>query len=115
MWKSVVHSRLTTMQDPIPILKQAVTMASPSIRLMMHKHSNKSTPIPVALDARQRTHGGIRSILKATAKSRKNPAPRHQIIAKEIMEIIAGRSAALQAKEQLHKAGAVARSNMVLL
>ncbi|KAH8090414.1 ribosomal protein S7 domain-containing protein, partial [Filobasidium floriforme] len=102
--------RQTTLSDPVPLMHQAIHLTSPSIRIVSLRRAAKNVPIPSALDARQRARTGISWILKAAEKGRKGGASeRTGRIAKEVLAVLDGSSAALARKDEVHRLGAVNR------
>jgi hypothetical protein len=91
-------------------MHQAIHLTSPSIRIVSLRRAAKNVPIPSALDARQRARTGISWILKAAEKGRKGGASeRTGRIAKEVLAVLDGSSAALARKDEVHRLGAVNR------
>jgi small subunit ribosomal protein S7 len=85
-------------------------LTSPSIRIVTLRRAAKNVPIPSALDARQRARAGIAWILKSAEKGRKGGASqRTGRIAKEVLAVLDGSSAALTRKDEVHRQGAVNR------
>lgn len=85
-------------------------MVSPSIRMVTLRRSAKNIPVPSALDARQRSRQGIQWILKAAERGRAGGQPRNGRLAREIMSVLEGTSAALQRKDEVHRLATVNRS-----
>lgn len=109
--------RLRSSSDPLPILRQAIRLAAPMIRLTQQKRGGKSESVPIALGERQSVRLGIQAILKASDK-RSNPTAGGskvfgERVAYEIEAVINGTSDVLKRKDQLHSAATVARSKVV--
>lgn len=98
---------LTRGNSPMPILRQAVLLASPAVKTITHKSHAKATSKPFALNERQRTKIAIDWILAA---SEKRPGhTRGERIARECIGILQNSSQVLDNKENMHKAAMVAR------
>lgn len=69
--KILLHLYALTRSSPLPLLRQAVELASPSIRVKSHKAGGKVTQKPVPLSEKQRTFYAVRWILKATGDREK--------------------------------------------
>ncbi|EAU81796.1 ribosomal protein S7 [Coprinopsis cinerea okayama7 len=103
----LLHIHTLTRSPPVPIVHEAIRKASPAVRVKSTKVGARSIVRPVALSERQRTSHGIRWILEA---SKNKPGIKLQLrLAKEMISVIKGDSAALKKKEQVHKAAMVAR------
>lgn len=101
---------------PMAQLREAIRLASPSIRLTQQKRGGKQVAVPIALGERQRVHKAIDWILDASDK-RKNPnAGGSKVfgerVALEIEAVLNGTSEVLKKKEQLHATGTVSRANV---
>jgi len=92
-----------TNQNPRPLLQRAVTLSSPSIRVVSSRARAKTTQTPLALTERQRTRQGIVWILKAAEKGRKGGVPRETRIAKEVLAVLEGNSDVFKWLEEKHK------------
>jgi len=85
-------------------------MCAPAVRVTSNRRGAKSTIIPAALSERQRTRGGILAIL--TACDGRNERGFHIRLAREIVDILDGKSAALKRKEEIHRTAMVNRANV---
>jgi small subunit ribosomal protein S7 len=94
----------------VRLLHRAIDMVSPSIRMVTLRRSAKNIPVPSALDARQRSRQGIQWILKAAERGRAGGQPRNGRLAREIMSVLEGTSAALTRKDEVHRLATVNRS-----
>ncbi|KIM32837.1 hypothetical protein M408DRAFT_20180 [Serendipita vermifera MAFF 305830] len=94
---------------PLPILRHAIFLASPSVRIKSHKKSAKSLMVPMPLNDRQRTFFAVKWLL-AASKSR-NDRKLEDRLAKEIIRIIEGESDVLKKKMEVHKLAVANRSN----
>jgi small subunit ribosomal protein S7 len=92
-----------TNQNPRPLLQRAVTLSSPSIRVVSSRARAKTTQTPLALTERQRTRQGIVWILKAAEKGRKGGVPRETRIAKEVLAVLEGNSDVFKWLDEKHK------------
>lgn len=103
----LLHINALTRASPVPILRQAVLLASPAVKVVTHKSSAKAVPKPFALNERQRTKMAISWILDASEK--RQGYTRAERIARECVGIIQKSSKVLENKENLHKAAMVSR------
>ncbi|KAJ9125436.1 hypothetical protein QFC22_000397 [Naganishia vaughanmartiniae] len=94
------------------LIHRAIDMVSPSVRMVSLRRAAKNIPVPSALDARQRSRQGIQWILKAAERGRSGGQPRNGRLAREIMSVLEGTSAALQRKDEVHRLATVNRSNL---
>lgn len=103
----LLHIHTLTRSPPIPIVREAIFKASPAVRVASTKSGARAIVRPVALSERQRTGQGIRWILEAS----KNKPGRElqERLAKEMISVVKGDSAALKQKEQAHRSAMVAR------
>ena len=92
----------------LPIFRQAIELASPSVRMRSHKKNAKSSLIPTPLNDRQRTFSAIKWLL-AVSKSR-NEKKMEERLAKEVIRIIEGESEVLRKKTEVHKLAVANRS-----
>ncbi|KAF8646689.1 hypothetical protein AX16_007102 [Volvariella volvacea WC 439] len=105
----LLHIHTLTRAPPLPILRAAVLQASPAVRTLMHRRGGKTVAKPVALGEKQRAKYALGWILDASAKrGGRSVAER---VAREVVEIVEGRSAALGEKEKVHKFAMVNRGN----
>lgn len=108
--------RLRSSALPMQQLREAIRLASPSIRLTQQKKGGKQVAVPIALGERQRVHKAISWILDASDK-RKNPnaggSKRFgERVALEIEAVLNGTSEVLKKKEQIHVTATVSRANV---
>lgn len=98
-----------THSPPLPILREAVSLASPSVKIVTHKKSAKNVPTPFALGDKQRTRMAIKWILKESdSRGERNVADR---LARVIFDIIRGDGNVLKKKDELHRLAVANRSN----
>ncbi|WWC68699.1 uncharacterized protein I206_102633 [Kwoniella pini CBS 10737] len=102
----------STNLSPQPLLKQAIELSSPSIKILSMRKSAKTILTPRALTERQRTRQGISWLLKASEKGRKGLISRDQRISKEILSILEGNSDVFKWLDDRHKTAYLNRSNM---
>ncbi|CAG7851608.1 SubName: Full=Related to RSM7-mitochondrial ribosomal protein, small subunit {ECO:0000313/EMBL:CCA69153.1} [Serendipita indica DSM 11827] len=93
----------------LPIFRQAVDLASPSVRLRSQKKNAKSSLIPTPLNDRQRTFFAVKWLL-AVSKNRSEKKIEERL-AKEVVRIIEGESEVLRKKTEMHKLAVANRSN----
>jgi hypothetical protein len=74
---------------------------------MIHRHSTKNIPKPVALGERQRMKFAVRWILDASYK--KMGKKIEERLAREMVAVVQGDSEALKKKEEVHKFAMVNR------
>ncbi|KAJ6531539.1 ribosomal protein S7 domain-containing protein [Mycena sp. CBHHK59/15] len=114
-----------TRAPPLPILREAIRLASPAIRSISQTFGPKVLQIPVALSEKQRTRQGIAWLLEA---SKDRPGSKlEERLAREMIDVLqriaAGRgekldsdktqfSGTLGKKEAAHKFGMVNRGNV---
>ena len=87
--------------NPLPILRFAITKASPSVRVSSMKRGAKTRLVPVPLADKQRTFYAVKWILKQSDKRGEQQLA--QRLAKEIIAIIDGSSRVLNQKAEVHK------------
>ncbi|WRT65633.1 uncharacterized protein IL334_002578 [Kwoniella shivajii] len=107
---SMLHQ--STNLAPQPLLRQAVLLSSPSIKILSMRKSAKTIYTPRALTERQRSRQGVAWILKASERGRKGGISRDQRIAREILGILEGQSDVFKWLEERHKVAYLNRSNM---
>ncbi|KLO09251.1 ribosomal protein S7 [Schizopora paradoxa] len=111
--RTLLHLHAFTRLEPLPLLRKAVELAAPSVRVVTHKSGGKSTSIPVALNEKQRARYALQAILKASnSKSGKTLEER---LAREVIHVLGSdkdTNAALKNKDTLHKFAMVNRGNI---
>ncbi|KAH6919303.1 ribosomal protein S7 domain-containing protein [Coprinopsis sp. MPI-PUGE-AT-0042] len=106
----LLHIHTLTRAPPLPIVHSAILKASPAVRVKSTKVGARSIVRPVALSERQRTRQGIEWIIEA---SHNKPGMEMQKrLAKEMIAVVRGDSAALSKKEQVHKGAMIARGSL---
>jgi small subunit ribosomal protein S7 len=90
-----------TKSPPLPILRHAIFLASPSIKMKSHKKHAKSFMVPTPLNDRQRAFFAIKWLINVSKnRSEKKLEER---FAKEILKIVEGESEVLRKKAEVHK------------
>ena len=107
--------RLRSSQHPLSLLREAIRISSPNVRLAQQKKGGKQVSVPIPLGERQRVRQAIAWILDASDK-RKNPNAGGskkfgERVAMEIEAVMNGSSEVLKRKEQLHNTATVNRAN----
>jgi len=95
-----MHIHGYTGELPLPILREAILLVSPAVRVAMHKKGAKTIAMPMALNEKQRTRFGVEWILKASDKKPGNVEVR---LAKEFIAVVRGNSEALKKREETHR------------
>ncbi|KAG5643685.1 hypothetical protein DXG03_000518 [Asterophora parasitica] len=98
---TLLHIHAFTRAPPLPILRKAVDAAAPAVRTLMHKQGGKVIAKPVALGEKQRTRKAVQAIL--TASKTKVGRSVEERLAREIIAVVQGSSAALENKVAIHK------------
>ncbi|KAJ7178863.1 ribosomal protein S7 domain-containing protein [Mycena crocata] len=112
-----------TRAPPLPILREAILLASPAIKTRTESHGSKTLVIPIAISERQRTHMGIKWLLDAAKKRPGNKLADR--LAREMIDVVQRTKAAegvdpenvthtgaLAQKQTLHKFGMVNRGGV---
>ncbi|KAJ7716818.1 ribosomal protein S7 domain-containing protein [Mycena maculata] len=63
--RTLLHIYTFTRAPPLPILREAVLLASPAVKTKSQTHGPKVVYTPMALSEKQRTHYGIEWLLEA--------------------------------------------------
>lgn len=92
-----------TNAPPVPQVKKAIELASPSLRVLTMKKGPKNVYTPRALNKRQRTRAGIQNIIATAEKSRGSQAKFSDRIAREILLTLEGKSDTFKRVEEVHK------------
>lgn len=86
--QTLLHIHSMTHSPPLPILRSAISLASPSVRMRSQKTGGKVLLKPEALNEKQRTRVGINNLLKASfGKSGRSLGER---LARECVAVVAG-------------------------
>ncbi|KAF5349736.1 hypothetical protein D9756_008890 [Leucocoprinus leucothites] len=106
----LLHLNALTKAPPMPILREAVLLAAPAVKVLRHKSSSKVVVKPFALSERQRAKKAIVWILEESNK--RVGYTRGERIARECIAILQGTSQVLKNKEDEHKLAMVNRGNL---
>lgn len=100
-----------TLSPPLPLLREAVRLASPAVKVVSLKRHAKNVPCPRPLTDRQSTKQAIRWILDQSSSEKRPELNISRRIAKEVISILrpGSESEVLKKKLQLHKLAAVNR------
>ncbi|KAE8211834.1 hypothetical protein CF327_g4456 [Tilletia walkeri] len=98
-----------TSSPPLPMFQQAITRASPLVRMQSSKSGGKIVQIPIPLNPRQSMHRGIKAIIDASKKRNDRYLPTR--LAREIIAVLEGSSSVLSRKEEQHKVAMANRAN----
>ncbi|KAG9001989.1 hypothetical protein FRB94_004194 [Tulasnella sp. JGI-2019a] len=96
-----------TLSPPLPILREAIDLVSPSVKVVTLRKPSKNVLSPRPLTERQRAKQAFRWILTASEK-RPERSVTHRL-GKEIINVIRGESEALKKKEEVHRQAVVNR------
>ncbi|KAF7441296.1 hypothetical protein PC9H_001645 [Pleurotus ostreatus] len=107
--RMLLHIHAATGADPVPTLREAVRLASPAVKSLIHRVASKNVAKPVALGEKQRVRYAVQWILKASEK--KAGRTIEERLAKEIIGITKGSSEVLKTKEEVHRFAMVNRGN----
>ncbi|PPQ78717.1 hypothetical protein CVT25_010720 [Psilocybe cyanescens] len=109
----LLHLHVMTKSRPVPLVEEAVLLASPAVKISRQKKGGgKTTLKPMALSERQRTRQGLEWIIKgANGKGRpgKDISDR---LAREIISVLQGTAHANAEKKKLHEEVMVNRGNL---
>jgi small subunit ribosomal protein S7 len=105
--RMLVHLHAMTRSPPLPIFREAIKRASPSVRMRSQKTGGKIVLKPEALNEKQRTRSAIKAILQASFE--REGAKLELRLARELVGILNGQSGALNQKESVHKLAAANR------
>ncbi|KAI5289582.1 hypothetical protein KEM54_003628 [Ascosphaera aggregata] len=99
--------------NPILYLTNVVDSVAPLLRLRQLKGAaggGMSLPVPQPLNSRQRRRTAIKWIIEASEKRRDISLPKR--VAEEIIAVAEGRSTIWQKRDNVHKSGITARTNV---
>ncbi|KAG8799630.1 hypothetical protein FRC17_007078 [Serendipita sp. 399] len=102
-----IHAR--TNSPPLPLFRQAIYLASPSLRVKSHKKSAKSVMVPMPLTDRQRAFFAVKWLIESSGKRHEKRIDER--LASEVLEILKGESNVLKRKMEVHKVAVANRSN----
>ncbi|KZP14893.1 ribosomal protein S7 [Athelia psychrophila] len=106
----LMHIHAYTRAAPLPILREAISAASPAVKVVMYKKGAKQIGVPMPLNEKQRTRYGVEWILMASEK--KSSKLLEVRLAREIVSVVQGNSEALKKKEEVHKFAMLNRGNV---
>jgi small subunit ribosomal protein S7 len=106
----LMHIHGYTGERPLPIIREAILLVSPAVRVAMHKKGAKTIAKPMALNEKQRTRFGVEWILQASDKKPGNVEVR---LAKEFIAVVRGDSEALKRREETHRSAMLNRYVLV--
>ncbi|KAI0748398.1 ribosomal protein S7 domain-containing protein [Daedaleopsis nitida] len=110
--KMLLHLHAFTKAPPLPILRQAVEIASPLLRCRSFKRAAKQFVFPMPLSERQRTTQAIRWIKEGSDHKGGKHLPER--LAREVIAVIKGGDQvhALTRKKEVHKTAVLHRGNV---
>ncbi|GAA6010818.1 hypothetical protein JCM10207_005859 [Rhodosporidiobolus poonsookiae] len=106
------HLALATRAPPVPVLRKAIDLTSPSIRIVGRRQGTKVLQTPQPLSAHQRQRQAWKWILEASDKRQGVEKAFGKRLALEVMAVLSGQSEALKRKETLHSQGVTGRANV---
>lgn len=110
--RMLLHLHALTRAPPLPIFRDAVFRAAPSIRIVSHKKGGKNVQKPVPLGEKQRVRFAIKWMLTAAAAHRRGRTIEERL-AREVLQIVKEgdpeKNDVLKKKQELHKLGMVNR------
>lgn len=110
----LAHLRAATNDEPLPLLRRAVDLASPQIRTVQQKlTATKRATLPLPITEKRRTRTGITWIVDASYKKRAQEKVFGKRLANEVLNVLDGTSEVLKKKDDLHKAATIARSVVI--
>ncbi|KAJ8495502.1 hypothetical protein ONZ45_g12827 [Pleurotus djamor] len=107
--RMLLHIHAFTRADPVPIFREAIRLASPAVKSLIHRVASKNVAKPVPLGEKERVRYAVQWILKASEKKPASTA--EERLAREIIAIIQGNSDVLKTKEEVHRFAMVNRGN----
>ena len=99
----------TSNQPPIPLLRRAIRLVSPSVGIVRTRKGIKNIDVPKGLHERQRIRQAISWILKAAESTYRSTSHREERIAREIFRVLEGESQVFTWLEERHRTAAHAR------
>ncbi|TFK46610.1 ribosomal protein S7 [Heliocybe sulcata] len=108
--RTLLYLHAYTRAPPLPILRKAIQIASPAVRIASSKVGAKVISRPIPLTEKQRTFYAISWIRKA---AQKRPVGRsvEERLAKELIAVIDGTSSVIKNRNDIHKLATVNRGN----
>ncbi|TXT10917.1 hypothetical protein VHUM_01668 [Vanrija humicola] len=97
-------------QPPVPLLRRAIELSAPSVRILNMKTSAmKIVQVPKALNERQRWHAGIRNLFKAAERGKRTGVRFNDRLAREVFAVLEGTSDVYKRVEEVHRQGMLGR------
>lgn len=96
-----------TLSPPLPILREAIELVAPSVKVVTLRKPSKNVLSPRPLTERQRAKVAFKWILKASENRPERSVT--QRLAKELVHVLRGESNALRQKEEVHRQAVVNR------
>jgi small subunit ribosomal protein S7 len=108
--KTLLYIHTLTRAPPLPIFRKAIELAAPAVRMVNNRSGAKTIPTPLPLSEKQRTRCAMQWILKAS--NGKAGRTLEERLARELVAVVRGQSAALEEKMRMHKSATVNRGNV---
>ncbi|KAF8352180.1 ribosomal protein S7 domain-containing protein [Amanita rubescens] len=108
--KTLLYIHTLTREPPLPLFRKAIELAAPAVRIVNNSWGAKSVPTPLPLSEKQRTRYAVRWILKAS--NGKPGRTLEERLARELIAVVRGQSAALDDKLRVHKSAMINRGNV---
>ncbi|GAA6044288.1 hypothetical protein JCM8097_008678 [Rhodosporidiobolus ruineniae] len=99
------HLQLATSSPPLPLLRKAIDLASPSIRIVGRRNGTKVLQTPQPLTAPQRRRQAWKWIVDASDKRQGVEKAFGKRLALEVLAVLNGQSEALKKKDGEHQRG----------
>ncbi|GAA5832578.1 hypothetical protein JCM11251_001375 [Rhodosporidiobolus azoricus] len=106
------HLQLSTSSPPLPILRKALDLTSPSIRIVGRRSGTKVLQTPQPLTAAQRRRQAWKWIVEASDKRQAVEKAFGKRLALEVLAVLNGQSEALKKMEARHTQGVTGRANV---
>lgn len=106
--KTLLYIHTLTREPPLPLFRKAIELAAPAVRMVNNRMGAKSVPTPLPLSEKQRTRCAVKWILKAS--NNKPGRTLEERLARELVAVVRGQSAALEEKLRVHKSAMINRS-----
>ena len=102
-----------TNDDPLPLLRLAVSKAAPLCRNVSQRQTaTKRVTLPLALNERQRVRQVIMWIVKATEKRERAEKSFGKRLGLEVLSVLDGSSDVLKKRDEVHRLAMLAKSNV---
>ncbi|GAA5890104.1 hypothetical protein JCM6882_009227 [Rhodosporidiobolus microsporus] len=108
----LAHLQLSTSSPPLPILRKALDLTSPSIRIVGRRSGTKVNQTPQPLTAAQRRRQAWKWIVEASDKRQGVEKAFGKRLALEVLAVLNGQSEALKKLEARHTQGVTGRANV---